>query len=120
MLTAPADPQAKERAKLQGNSEDIYTKYRRVKCFHADARFGVALPTGSLATRQVLAQALTSAFGRWGLKCGDGRELHVLFLDAQGNTAEFPPQRPTDGAHDKEQAARWREASLTAVRVYVR
>ncbi|KAK9915578.1 hypothetical protein WJX75_001072 [Coccomyxa subellipsoidea] len=82
----------------------------RIKCFYAGVRWGLTLPPEALSSRTSLASSLSAAYGKDGLPCSRGDRLHVVFLDKDGKSSEFPPHTE----------AGWGTAAKFASRVYVR
>lgn len=98
------------------NSVNLSLRWQRVKVFFAGKSWGATIPLESLKTRAALAMALNQAFSSDGIACADGQQLHVTFLDAQGNSYAFGPRTEKDS----EDEGQWLKASNSAVRVYVR
>ncbi|BDA44289.1 hypothetical protein COCOBI_05-4730 [Coccomyxa sp. Obi] len=82
----------------------------RIKCFYAGVRWGLTLPPEALSSRTSLATSLSAAYGQDASHCGRGDRLHVVFLDKDGKSSEFPPHTE----------AGWGTAAKYASRVYVR
>lgn len=76
-----------------------------------------------IATRQLLAAMLNSAYDFKGIKCGKGLKLNVIFVDAFGNKAHFPAISSTNqeqnGSEVLPDGTSWLAVSSKAKAIYV-
>ena len=121
LLTVPDTAPCNDKA---ATALDAASRSSNTKLFYMGLQEHLKVRSPQLiATRQLLAAMLNSAYNFKGIKCGKGLKLNVIFVDAFGNKAQFPAISSTnqeqEGSEVLPDGTSWLAVSSKAKAIYV-